>query len=325
MLLNDRCHRRWCVVVLAGAALAFGPSLWCRLREARWPDGASLLGLIYGGLTAAIILFECLLWVKKRKPFRTMRGLGPAVVWMRAHIWLGLLCLPLAVLHSGFHLGGWLTTGLALVFALVIVSGVTGALLQHWMPRQLTDQVGEETIHSQIDTIMHWHTVETACLIDDVCGLPERPLLTAVEHVDARRAVGQTPEFRTLTTGGSGHVRGTVLATRPAVERIDGAEPLRTFFRDEAAEYLLHGRRGTSRLLAPARAKAYFSDLGKRLPAAALPVLYALRDQCDRRRQLDRQARMHFWLHNWLWLHLPLSTALVVLVIVHALSAWRYH
>ena len=49
-----------------------------------------------------------------------------------------------------------------------------------------------------------------------------------------------------------------------------------------------------------------------------------LEELCERRRQLALQQRLHFWLHNWLWLHLPLSVALLVLLAAHVLFALRY-
>jgi hypothetical protein len=39
---------------------------------------------------------------------------------------------------------------------------------------------------------------------------------------------------------------------------------------------------------------------------------------------MDDQARIHFWLHNWLWIHLPLSIALIVLMFVHVFFALKY-
>jgi hypothetical protein len=121
-----------------------------------------------------------------------------------------------------------------------------------------------------------------------------------------------------------GHVRGTVVSTRQAVERVQGAEALRTFFCKEAAEFLLRGSSGTSPLRSPAVEEGRFQKLRERLPVAAHPVLDELKREIARRRQLDRQASLHFWLHCWLWLHLPLSAALLVLIAAHAFSAWRY-
>jgi hypothetical protein len=60
------------------------------------------------------------------------------------------------------------------------------------------------------------------------------------------------------------------------------------------------------------------------VPPEAHPAVGALRDLCEQRRQLHAQARLHFWLHNWLWVHLPLSVALVVLMGIHIYVTLRY-
>ena len=33
---------------------------------------------------------------------------------------------------------------------------------------------------------------------------------------------------------------------------------------------------------------------------------------------------MHFWLHSWLWVHFPLSIALVILMGVHVFAAFKF-
>ena len=50
-----------------------------------------------------------------------------------------------------------------------------------------------------------------------------------------------------------------------------------------------------------------------------------LKELCDQRRQWDRQARMHFWLHAWLTVHVPLSVSLVILTVTHAWIALKGH
>jgi len=36
------------------------------------------------------------------------------------------------------------------------------------------------------------------------------------------------------------------------------------------------------------------------------------------------QERLHRWLHGWLLVHIPISLALVILGVVHAVVALRY-
>ena len=42
---------------------------------------------------------------------------------------------------------------------------------------------------------------------------------------------------------------------------------------------------------------------------------------CVERRQLGEQARLHFWLHVWLFLHIPITVVLLVLGTIHAVMS----
>jgi hypothetical protein len=68
----------------------------------------------------------------------------------------------------------------------------------------------------------------------------------------------------------------------------------------------------------------YFDDLRQRVPRELRGLTGQLEELCERRRQLNVQNRLHFWLHNWLWLHLPLSVALIVLLVGHIALALRF-
>ena len=102
------------------------------------------------------------------------------------------------------------------------------------------------------------------------------------------------------------------------------AEPLRRFFHLSIAPFLTNGGGHASPLRHPGRAAALFLDLKTKLAPEAFETVDTLESLCEQRRQLDRQAQMHFWLHSWLWLHLPLSVALVALMFVHVWFALKY-
>jgi len=60
----------------------------------------------------------------------------------------------------------------------------------------------------------------------------------------------------------------------------------------------------------------------------ALPGMTMVKDQvaqleqwCLERRHLDEQERLHRWLHGWLLVHVPLSIALLVLGLAHAVGS----
>ena len=105
----------------------------------------------------ALAFFEFLLWPRKR--YRRWR-VGRTQTWMKAHIWLGLLSLPVLVFHSGFRWGGLLSAILMLLFLIVIVSGVVGLALQNYLPKKMLVDIPAETIHSQIPRIIIDLTVE---------------------------------------------------------------------------------------------------------------------------------------------------------------------
>ena len=71
-------------------------------------------------------------------------------------------------------------------------------------------------------------------------------------------------------------------------------------------------------------ARQMFLEWKTKLNEAAYPVVDALEGLCERRRQLDQQARLHLWLHNWLWIHFPLSAALIVLLFWHVYASILY-
>jgi hypothetical protein len=115
-----------------------------------------------------------------------------------------------------------------------------------------------------------------------------------------------------------------VLETLAPAAPVAHAEALRLFFLATVRPYLLGGARTGSDLRLRPRAAALFSDLRTRLAPAAHGAVEALEGLCEQRRQLDQQARIHFWMHNWLCVHLPLSVALLALMFIHAWVAVRY-
>jgi hypothetical protein len=77
-------------------------------------------------------------------------------------------------------------------------------------------------------------------------------------------------------------------------------------------------------LYARKNAKGMFSRLRKLTPEELKDVVDDLENVCEEKRDLDRQSRMHRALHVWLFIHLPLSFALIALGFIHAVWALRY-
>src|SRR5438477_6559625 len=76
--------------------------------------------------------------------------IGTVQSWLRAHIWLTLLTIPLVVLHSGFRLGGPMTTLIIILYIIVMVSGIYGLVLQHYVPAVMMERLPAESVYEQI-------------------------------------------------------------------------------------------------------------------------------------------------------------------------------
>jgi len=227
------------------------------------------------------MVYAALLGARKRVP--TWR-IGRAQTWLKGHIWLGLLSFLLILLHGRFALGGPLTTVLMVLFAVIVVSGVVGLLLQQSLPRVMTSQVPLETIYEQIDHVVAQLCAEADHVIAVACG-------------EAARERKRQPD--------------------PALE---GSAQLKELYHRDVRPLL-----GAHRMFAtPVRREALFTQLRTLLPKPVHDILGELEAICEERRQLEVQRRLHHWLHGWLFVHVPLSMALLVLTLAHAVMALRY-
>src|SRR2546421_8438895 len=167
MRINNSRHVPWIVFVLLATIAAcilyagnFYPASlpsWIRLPGSliqrpteHHTVGGTPLGLWFGAISLGIFVFAALLSLRKKIP---LWRVGTVQRWLRAHIWLTLLTIPLVVLHSGFRFGGPMTTLLMALFAIVMVSGIYGLVLQHLMPRLIKERLPAETVFEQIPHI----------------------------------------------------------------------------------------------------------------------------------------------------------------------------
>lgn len=310
-------HGVWALVtgVATAAAVAWYLAVSAGTSWA-WPSGGSLPGLVTGVTGGLLIAFEMLLW--PRKALRRYR-LGRTKYWMAAHIWLGLLTLPLLLLHGRFHFHvatSTLAAVLLWLLVLVFASGVFGLYLQNRIPRLLLEAVPAETIHSQIPRVLAQFREEADVLVAVTCGRgADAPPGSAEPDptflVSARvRQVGRT--------------QGKVAETAVALAWVPGAEALEVFYRLTVEPFLSDVPPVDSPLLSARETAVLFDELKLQLPPGAHPAAGRLLDLCDQRRQFGDQLRLHRWLHAWLVGHFALSIALVVLMLVHTYLALRY-
>ena len=265
-------------VVFAAAGAAVGAWTWP-------PRPSSPLGVLCGVVGGLIVFFEML--ILPRKWYRGKR-LGRTRAWMQWHVWMGLLCLPVILVHAGFGFGGPLTTVTLILFLLVTASGIWGLIMQQWLPQKMLQEIPGESIASQIDRLGDYHADEAARLVSTLVTVP--------------------PEAETA---------------EPIVSGLLAAE-LVAFRDDVLLPYLHAGDDSRSPLATPTDAEQRFARLREAVPPDARQTLDRLQELADLRRRWDTQARLHFWLHNWLLLHLPLSVAMSSLMVWHAVRALKF-
>jgi hypothetical protein len=323
----DKTQRGWALASMVILAISSVLYALYALASPQGPRGGSLAGLAFGVIGFAFMIFAALLGARKRVP--TWR-VGRAQAWMRGHLWLGFLALPLLLFHGGFHFGGTLTRVLMWLLIVTVFSGVFGAALQHYIPRVMTSDVPLETIYDEIGRVRTLLREEADRTIESLCGnlgLSKRSTgegLRAGGFTALRTIAASAVPLRTSAAVSAGASAAVAAAPEIILLREEESAPLRRFYLDEMRPFLERPARRGQRLGDVAKTSSAFAGLRTLLPAAAQVTLLDMEDICNEARQLMRQERLHHWLHGWLLLHIPLSLALILLGAVHAVMALRF-
>jgi hypothetical protein len=289
----DRTHKAWMIgtvtATLVGAAVytAFAISTPA-------PGGGTPFGLVFGSLALGLMLFAALLSLRKRFP---IWRIGRASLWMRAHLWLGILVLPMALFHAAFHARGALAQVLLWLTLIVVGSGVIGAWLQHTIPSRIFREVPFETIYDQI------------------------PVIRAQLANEASDRATDVAQSLAPATGPGATVVDTLLEITDLQSQV---ESLQRFVSGWVNPYLQEEGGRRSELKDRGWSRERFENLRREFPEAAWASITAIEEICEEKRQLDHQIRLHRLLHAWLLVHLPVSAALILLSLIHAIGALRY-
>ena len=257
------------------------------------PNGGTWLGYTLGTIGALLILWLLAFGVRKRS-YRS--SLGTVRGWLSAHVYLGLALLLVVTLHSGFQFGWNVHTLAYLLMCIVIASGLFGVVAYLRYPQLMSDNRTSLTRDQ---------------MLEELAGIDDRCL---------RQANAMQGDF------------ANVIVSNRDRTAIGGS-----------AWALLRGRDG-SRVLLPAPAGG-----GERL--VANPAQSAVLDWLSERQsrssegelsqqirelmtllgarrmllqKLVRDAQIRAWLEVWLYVHVPLSFALLAALIAHVLSVFIY-
>jgi hypothetical protein len=306
MLINDS-HRSWAwatffatLFSIALYILCFHPEMvpfkyrlpsWFAItpRPLHYSVGNSPLGLTYGIFSFAIFLFAVLLSVRRKYP---LLPIGRVQYWLRAHIWLTILTIPLVLMHAAFRFGGIQSTVLMWLYIAVMLSGFYGLALQNLVPRIMRERLPLETIFEQIPYLKQQLMNSAIKVRDDAKALLAIPV--AAEGPGAGE-----PDPSTATL----------------VDALDR----------DILPYLALANVEKDRLSQPRAAEEYFNVLRLRVKPDLHDRINLLESWCDERRQMDVQARYQHWLHGWILFHAPVSFLLVIATAWHAVAVLFFY
>lgn len=341
MRIFSRAHLPWFILVVLATAAAgfvyletfhpqqFSSSIPIPRLAGGTPGyinvGATPLGLILGSVSFAIFVFAGLLGLRKKVVLWRM---GTVQAWLRAHIWLTLLTIPLVILHTGFRLGGPMTTFLVVLYAVVMASGIYGLALQHYLPKVMKERLPAEAVYEQIPYIRSQLCRQAEKMLDSLTGPLSSPETSARRTGSNARSAHPAVDI-SLDPASIQLGRATIASNETAAAAsppdAESEMVLFNFLETHALPYLRKSRVRGMGLASRSYSEDVFRFLRLRATAGHQDLVREIQALCDERRMLDYQTRLHHWLHYWLFVHVPLSYFLILMTAWHAfLTLFRY-
>jgi hypothetical protein len=262
--------RRIFIVLLAGVVATF---VWSVRRE--FTHGGSLVGLIFGTAGYLLILLLAYYGIRKRS-YRSR--FGTMEQWLQSHIYLGILVLVLLVLHTGGRFNDMIATTTLILVAVVVLSGIAGAIFFVTVPRLLTE-------------------VESNLTVDELSQQ-----LNQLARNMARLASGRSQPFQRIYDGLINEsLPGWLAGWRLLLSR------MRRGSQQSTADW--------SKLLAL---------VGKDEQDALRQMLVFSRQRKELLMRLMYQQRYKNILEFWLYIHVPVTIAVIVFGTVHVVAVFYY-
>ncbi|MEM1277963.1 MAG: hypothetical protein AAGH74_15675 [Pseudomonadota bacterium] len=250
-------------------------------------DGSTMVGYGLGGLSAFIVLWLSWLGVMKRQFASSPTRRRNKV---SAHVWLGLSLIVLVALHAGFEFGYNIHTLAYVLLIIVVLSGIFGIYYYAATPRRMNSNVSKAIVERKHPDLSDVEQLEVD--IQDIDQRIERALqnLPDAFREPIRRSLERTKiggGFFSIMIGSS-----MGCATRKALRQVEKLSPQ---FSDDVD-------------LAP-RVASLLEDLKRKVEVCAC---------------LRRDTRYRALLTLWLWVHIPVTVALLVALISHIVLVFFY-
>jgi hypothetical protein len=280
----------WAVALCVLAAILYSTTTGLERR-----NGGTWQGYVLGTVAALLIVWLSSLGIRKR---RYSSSLGSVQGWASAHVYLGTALLVVATLHCAFNFGWNVHTLAYLLMVAVIVSGCFG---------------------------LYVYINSPGIIADNRSGGSRATLFAELFELDtqARDLAGRCDPT-------------AALAVKSSIERtVIGGGVFRQLFGADNSWLMLGDAGATAagaKIVANADQQAAIDYISQRLPraekSAESAVLQSLVTLLCRRqmilRRIRRDIRLNGWLRLWLYVHVPLSIALLAALIVHILVTFIY-
>jgi hypothetical protein len=258
-------------------------------------NGGTWQGYVLGTVGALLIVWLASFGIRKRA---YKSSLGAVQGWASAHIYLGTALLLVATLHCAFNFGWNVHTLAYALMVTVIVSGFFGLYVYINSPAIISDN---RSGGSRATLFAELFELDTQAR--DLASRCDPAAALAVKSSIERTVIGGGL-FRQLFGADN-----SWLMVADAGAATAGAKIVANADQQAAIDYI----------------SARLPRAEKRAEAAVLQSLVTL--LCRRQmilRRIRRDVRLNGWLKLWLYVHVPLSIALLAALIVHILVTFIY-
>lgn len=256
------------------------------------PNGGTWQGYTIGTISALLIVWLCFLGVRKR---RYSSNVGTVAGWTSAHVYLGTALLVVATLHSAAQLG-WNVHSLAYVLMCIVIgSGLIGIFSYQSMPRKTMQNRG---------------------------GRTREELFTELHELDEKGATCAQRCSTGIAINVNSAIKGTIIGGGVLAQLGAGDRSTMEISTDGGKRKTV-GNHDQKRIMSIIADQVPYPQRQTEVePLRELLSIMGRRQTLIRRlnRDIQLQARMRIWLY----LHIPLSIALLIALIVHIISTFLY-
>ncbi len=258
------------------------------------PNGGTWLGYTLGTVGALLIVWLMLFGIRKRSYFSTS---GSVQGWLSAHVYLGTSLLVIVSLHAGMQFGWNVHTLAYVLMIMVVVSGLFGIYVYAKYPEKLSHNRSGQTREQLLREVAE---------MDRRCQRLAAGLSADISELissGANRTIVGGNTFAQL----SGRDRSGIIV--PSGDSQSGHKLSRNTNQKTAIDWLADHVSRTTEPQTAEKIRELITLLGNKSTAL---------------RQLRADIRIQGLLEAWLYVHVPLSFALLAALTVHIITVFIY-